>query len=295
MPCSGISPTSATSVADTCYIFSEGHPELFSTGWGDLRETYEKIKAFCEKLGRTPYIYLTGGDPVLHPDFWPLLELFSRDGTRFCVMGNPFHLTGEVCARMKACGCVKYQLSLDGLEETHDRFRKPGSFRATLEAMELVKGVGMWCAVMSTVSKANMEEIPALIDLVAERGRTFLRWAGIARRARKGLMTRIFLPAEYRDFSRAVLGAFRGQPRQRDDLSAQGSPLGAVLIRKGAVSAGTSDGGFRRAAMRAQSYHDTPNGDVYACRRMESRVGNVRTGRPLRAVAGRKNGCVQAI
>lgn len=87
--------------------------------------TYAQIQALCRSLGRNPYIYLTGGDPVLHPAFWELLALFKADGTRFCVMGNPFHLTESVCARMKDCGCVKYQLSLDGLEKTHDLSESP--------------------------------------------------------------------------------------------------------------------------------------------------------------------------
>ena len=67
-------------------------------------------------------------------------------------------------------GCVKYQLSLDGLEKTHDMFRKPGSFKATLDAIKLIKESDMWAAVMTTVSKTNHEEIPDLIDLVDELG-----------------------------------------------------------------------------------------------------------------------------
>lgn len=153
-----------------CYIFSEGHEHLVSAPFGQLEPTYAQIKAFCAQLGRTPYIYLTGGDPILHPDFWKLLELFRKDGTRFCVMGNPFHLTDEACERMRACGCMKYQLSLDGMERTHDAFRKDGSFRATLAAIPVIRRSGMWCTVMSTVSKVNMEEILALIDLVAQLG-----------------------------------------------------------------------------------------------------------------------------
>ena len=116
-----------------CYIFSEGHPQLLSTPREWLENTYTQIKNLCQRLRRTPYIYLTGGDPILHPDFWELLETFKADGTRFCVMSNPFHLTDETCRRMKDCGCVKYQLSLDGLEKTHDLFRKPGSFAATIK------------------------------------------------------------------------------------------------------------------------------------------------------------------
>ena len=153
-----------------CYIFSEGHPRLVTTPLAQLKSTYAQIVRFCEKLGRTPYLYLTGGDLVLHPDFWTLLEMLRKDHTRFCIMGNPFHLSDEVCSRMRECGCVKYQLSLDGLEATHDAFRKPGSFRATLAAIGTIRRSGMWCAVMSTVSRRNMEKIPALIDLAAQLG-----------------------------------------------------------------------------------------------------------------------------
>ena len=69
---------------------------------------------------------------------------------------------------MKSLGCRKYQLSLDGLRETHDRFRKPGSFDATLHAIEIVRKSGMHCAIMSTISAANIDEIPQLIDVIVE-------------------------------------------------------------------------------------------------------------------------------
>lgn len=52
-----------------CYIFAEGHPALLSAPWSELLHTYAQIRALCGKLGRAPYIYLTGGDPILHPDF----------------------------------------------------------------------------------------------------------------------------------------------------------------------------------------------------------------------------------
>lgn len=66
-------------------------------------------------------------------------------------------------------GCKKYQLSLDGMKETHDKFRKPGSFDTTIEKIDCIKEAGMYCAIMSTVSSANMEEFPDLIDLVVEK------------------------------------------------------------------------------------------------------------------------------
>ena len=120
----------------------------------------------AERMNRAPYLYITGGDPILHRRFWDLLELVHSRGIPFTLMGNPFHLTPEVCRRMKALGCRKYQLSLDGLRETHDRFRKPGSFDATLAAIPVIREAGMHCAIMSTVSATNIDELPELIDII---------------------------------------------------------------------------------------------------------------------------------
>jgi radical SAM/SPASM domain protein of ACGX system len=119
-------------------------------------------------MNRLPYFYITGGDPILHTHFWEILEELHEQGIPFTLMGNPFHLTPEVCHRLKALGCRKYQLSIDGLRETHDAIRKPGSFDATLRAIPIIRNAGLHCAVMTTVSGTNLQEIPEIVDLVVE-------------------------------------------------------------------------------------------------------------------------------
>ena len=59
-------------------------------------------------------------------------------------MGNPFHLNDRVCRKLKALGCEKYQLSLDGLKKTHDWFRKSGSFDETLEKIGSINRAGAY-------------------------------------------------------------------------------------------------------------------------------------------------------
>ena len=141
---------------------------MVSMPYKTCERVVEQIESLCRRLGMEPYVHLTGGDPILHPDFWRIMELLHRRGIRIAIMGNPFHLSPEVCARMRALGCVKYQLSIDGLQKTHDGFRKPGSFDATLAAIPVIQGAGMWANVMTTVSAANAAELPELIDLMAE-------------------------------------------------------------------------------------------------------------------------------
>ena len=152
-----------------CYIFSENtckKPDAMS--WQKMQDTFYNCLDFCKVYDRLPYFYLTGGDPLLHPDFRKLLGLLKEHGIPFAILGNPFHLNDEVCRILKEYGCEKYQLSLDGMRETHDWFRKPGSFDITLEKIHCIKNAGIRCVIMTTVSGMNIDEIPDVIDTVVE-------------------------------------------------------------------------------------------------------------------------------
>lgn len=134
----------------------------------DMDTVLANIKEFGRKARRTPYLYITGGDPILHPGFWSLAEKLRAGQIPFAILGNPFYLDDDVCRRLSEYGCRKYQLSLDGLEVTHDRIRRPGSFRETIEAIPCLQRAGMTVAIMATVSKWNYWEMPELIDVVVK-------------------------------------------------------------------------------------------------------------------------------
>ena len=74
-----------------CYIFANGACAGFKRmPWEQMVEVVDQAQALCERSGRQPYFYVTGGDPILHPDFWRLAELLHERGFMWCVMGNPF-------------------------------------------------------------------------------------------------------------------------------------------------------------------------------------------------------------
>ena len=154
-----------------CYIFSENcNKKLDSMSWQQMQDTFYNCLDFCEVYDRLPYFYITGGDPILHSDFWRLLELMKQHSVPFTILGNPFHLTDEVCRKLKEYGCEKYQLSIDGLRQTHDWFRKPGSFDTTLEKIGCINRAGIRSVVMTTVSGTNIDEVPGIIDAVVAAG-----------------------------------------------------------------------------------------------------------------------------
>ena len=108
---------------------------------------------FCEVYGRIPY-------------FWELLETLNAHKISFSILGNPFHIDDKTCRKLKALGCEKYQLSIDGMKDTHDFFRKPGSFDETLCKIKAINDAGICSVIMSTVSGLNIHEIPDVIDFL---------------------------------------------------------------------------------------------------------------------------------
>ena len=74
----------------------------------------------------------------------------------------------DVAKQLKELGCTTYQMSLDGLKETHDFIRKPGSFDATLNKIHVLNEVGIKSAIATTVSKTNIDEIPQLVKVAVD-------------------------------------------------------------------------------------------------------------------------------
>lgn len=240
--------------------------------------TFENCRDFCDTFSREPYFYITGGDPILHPDFWSLLELLHSQGIYFSILGNPFHLTPEICTRLKSLGCEKYQLSIDGLKATHDYFRKPGSFDATLRAIKIINDAGICSVIMSTVSGINIHEIPDVIDVVVENDAEVYSFARYCPTHGEG---NGITPEEYRAFLAVCDEKFRRYEAQRvrtyfdrkDHLwTLYDYEAGTFTIPEdaepGKIYGGCNCGNAHLTIL--------PNGDIYACRRVKgSKVGNV--------------------
>ena len=63
----------------------------------------------------------------------------------------------------KALGLSYVGISLDGLRETHDRFRRQaGAFDAALKAVRLCRSIGLKVGLRFTIFKENAGDIPGI-------------------------------------------------------------------------------------------------------------------------------------
>jgi radical SAM/SPASM domain protein of ACGX system len=193
-------------------------------------------------------------------------------------MGNPFHLTPEVCARLRSLGCRKYQLSIDGMRATHDSIRKPGSFDATLRAIPIIRAAGLHCAVMTTVSGTNLHEIPEIVDLVVEHHVDIFAFGRYCPTSlEKAISERTHIePSDYRALLETLWERYERYKDSDTTFNLKDHLWTLFLYEKGLFKIPEGlDADTIYDGCNCGNCHITilPTGKVMACRRFESPVG----------------------
>lgn len=120
-------------------------------------------------------ICLTGGEPMLHPDFFKIGAEAARLGFFWGVTTNGTLIDTEAAEKFIKAGMGSASISLDGIGETHDRFRgRPGAFDGAVRGIREFAARGMYFEVSTVVFKENLGELPALYELL--RGFNVRHW-----------------------------------------------------------------------------------------------------------------------
>ncbi len=114
-----------------------------------------------------PVILFSGGEPTVHPRLAEYAEYAVSKGMRAVISTNGTLITKEMAKVLKEIGLSYVGISLDGLEETHDKFRGiKGSFKRALAAIKNCQEVGIKVGLRFTINKRNVSEIPGIFDLL---------------------------------------------------------------------------------------------------------------------------------
>ena len=119
-----------------------------------------------------PIIILTGGEPLLRPDIFEIARYGTDLGLRMVMAPNGTLITKKTAAQMADAGIKRISISLDGAtREVHDRFRGvEGAFDGALNGVELAKEAGIEFQINTTITKSNLDQIPAIQALAVELG-----------------------------------------------------------------------------------------------------------------------------
>lgn len=135
----------------------------------------EAIKDVMDKVARkysprSIMICLTGGEPLLHPDFFEIAAYARKLGFSCGITTNGTLIDKEVAKRIKESGIQSVTFSLDGLEDNHDWFRnKKGAFAKAIAGIKNLvnESKGKIITQITTViHKKNIQELDSIYESV---------------------------------------------------------------------------------------------------------------------------------
>lgn len=260
-----------------CYQEAWPAPEL---DWDGLLLVLDQFREFMKERGAGAagqaargQIVLTGGEPFIRPDFMDLIERIAaeREWTGFAILTNGSLIDAALANSLRGLRPDYVQVSVEGTEATHDAIRGPGSWRKTVAAARLLVGAGIRTMIGFTAHRGNYREFPAVAELGRRLGVSRV-WADRLVPLGGGARMQTLSPDETRRFMElmrraAAPGCFRAA------ASTEVARHRALQFRAGGGRPYHCTAGDTLVAVM-------PNGDLYPCRRLPLRVGNL-LARPL--------------
>lgn len=108
-------------------------------------------------------VIFTGGEPLLRGDIFELARYANGIGLRSQLLTNATLIDGHnIDDIMKSFGTVGFSLD-SHIEERNDFLRGRGSYRATIDAMRMLKRDGHVFSAKAVITKHNVHDLPGLV------------------------------------------------------------------------------------------------------------------------------------
>ena len=118
-----------------------------------------------------PVVLFSGGEPLLRPDIFELIQHATSRKMRAVVSTNGTLITTDIAARLKDAGLSYVGISLDGLEATNDRFRGvKGAFKLALQGVKNCLQTGVKVGLRFTMTRHNYGDVGGILDLIEQEG-----------------------------------------------------------------------------------------------------------------------------
>lgn len=141
-----------------CYIGDGFHQDL------PFDRVLKVLKEFEEIQGLR--LLLSGGEPLLHPDFWKINEIIRKYSFRSILLSNGTLITKEVAKRLHV---HEVQISLDGMKKGHESLRGQGTFEKTLQAIDHLQEANIPVSVATMIHQKNLIEFEELASFIQSK------------------------------------------------------------------------------------------------------------------------------
>lgn len=147
-----------------CYSVSADKDFDGELSTAEINTVMDDLKAF-----HVPVLILSGGEPLLHPDIFTISARAKAMGFYVGLSSNGTLINEANIDAIARTGYDYVGISIDGLAQTHDTFRrKQGAFAEALHAIRLCRQRGIKVGLRFTLTRDNAAELPAILQLMED-------------------------------------------------------------------------------------------------------------------------------
>jgi len=241
--------------------------------WTGLEKVCDHLLSTMEEWGKTACIHLTGGEPLLKPDLFPLLAHLDRHPMveELGLITNGLSVDRGMMKRLSDVSKLKkMKISLDGGDaETNDSIRQNGAFHKVMQNLRLVQETERFeILFMVTVMKRNFRSLPSLLKLCQNMGVDGLiieRFIPLGRGRKR--MGEVLSKVEWKEMVGMLLDFISTEEAESSLL-----PYQAFQI---SFNEGTPELLGAPCVIGVDGLCVMPEGNVYPCRRFPVSIGNL--------------------
>jgi len=143
--------------------------------WSGLKKVSDNLLATLQEWDKKACIHLTGGEPLLKPELFLLLDELNQKSfvEELGIITNGLLIDRDRIKKLSAFSKLKkIKISLDGADaETNDSIRQKGTFKKIIENLPLIKRENhLEIIFMFTVMRRNFRSLTSFFKLCQELG-----------------------------------------------------------------------------------------------------------------------------
>jgi radical SAM protein with 4Fe4S-binding SPASM domain len=150
-----------------CYQNAHKRPDA------DELTTDEKLN-LIDQMGEefVPFVAFAGGEPLVAPDLWQVLERCRLRGIHVTLATNGTLLTPEMCARLKAANVKYVEVSLDSIDpEVHNAFRgQPRAWERTVQGIRNCVASGIKTGMATCFTRSTVHKLDDTVQFALDLG-----------------------------------------------------------------------------------------------------------------------------
>lgn len=253
--------------------------------------TQQEFKIIVDKVLETAHhwnkhavIWLTGGEPLFHPEIWNFIEILQNQKDKcplsVYILTNGTLIDADVVKKLQTYSIVTdVQVSLDGTSSsTHEAVRGHNTYQKAINALEMLSQSPLRTHIHMVITKKNMDEALKMPDLAVDLGVDVLTMTRLVPQGRGKTMSDLMLSPE------ETHTLFHALSKKQDEYKKQGIP---ILIPRNrcdwpvlffdieTVHGEELKKNGQRCGIGYNYFAVLENGTVLPCRRLPIPIGNL--------------------